>query len=124
MKRTVIKPTKYGNNKPFAFGRVWDSNKELARYCELLLLEKAGLITELETQPRFLIVDTVRGYGRTLCKRYYSADFGYYEVGKSKKVIEDVKCVATAEDKTYRLKRQIFLDKYGSGLDFREIIDL
>ena len=122
MSNTVIKPRKYRNNKPFAYGREWDSEKEKNRYEELLLLEKSGLISELKLQFRFLIVDTVKGFGRTLCKRYYYADFAYKERGNDKLVVEDVKSEGTKDNSVYRLKRQIVLDKYGDSIDFREIV--
>ena len=122
MARTVIKPTKYGNNKPFAFGRVWDSNAELNRYCELLLLEKSGFISKLELQPKFMIAYSVIGHGRKLPERYYYADFAYIEKGISKLVVEDVKSEGTKDNAVYRLKRQIVLSKYGDAIDFREII--
>lgn len=48
---------------------IFDSIRESQRYKELKLLERAGTITDLELQPRFLLKDSFKKNGRTLCGR-------------------------------------------------------
>lgn len=113
------KINKYHNKKVYAYGRNWDSKKELARYEELRLLEKANVISDLEIQPKFLLIDTIRYNGKTYPKTYYIADFKYIQDGQ--KIVEDVKSEATRKDKVYRLKIKLFLSEY-SHILFKEIL--
>ena len=67
---------KYNNIKTEIDGITFDSKKEANRYCELVLLKKAGAIKDLETQPKFpLYVNTNK-----VCS--YIADFRYFDIGK------------------------------------------
>lgn len=85
------------------------SKAESRRYSELKALERAGVISFLELQPRFpLIVN-----GQHVCT--YIGDFRFMENGKS--VTEDVKGHRTDE---YRLKRKLLLATH-PGIDHREI---
>jgi hypothetical protein len=112
---------KYGNRKTEVDGITFDSKKEAQRYAELCMLEKAGLIQDLQRQVRFEIVPKC-GASRA---RHYIADFTYQQEGR--KVIEDVKSPATRADKVYSLKRALMIWKYteagGLGGDwiFREM---
>ena len=114
------KISKYHNKKVYAYGRNWDSKKELARYEELSLLEKENVISDLEIQPKFLLIDTIRYNGKTYPKTYYIADF-MYSNADGQEVVEDVKSEATRKDKVYRLKIKLFLSKY-SHILFKEIL--
>lgn len=100
---------KYSNKKTKVDGITFDSKKEAKRYKELKLLEKAGVIKDLELQPKFLILDTLRKNGETFQKRSYIADFKYYDNEKKKTVIEDVK---GRNLPMYNLKRHLFELKY------------
>ncbi len=51
---------KYKNKKVEVDGIVFDSKKEAKRYQELLLLEKAGEITDLQRQVKFVLIPTQR----------------------------------------------------------------
>jgi hypothetical protein len=78
-----VKPSKYRNVRVEFEGMTFDSMKELKRYQDLLLLEKAGKIADLKRQVPF-----------SLCIRneeiaVYRADFVYLENGKKR--VEDVK---------------------------------
>lgn len=116
---------KYGNQKVTVNGITFDSKKEANRYCELLLLEKSGAISNLQLQVKFLLIPTQREEcteeykrgkrkgqpkpGRVLeneCS--YLADFYYIENGNI--VVEDTKGVRT---KDYIIKRKLMLQKYG-----------
>lgn len=64
---------KYGNKKTELDGIVFDSKREAARYQQLKLLERGGLIRDLKIQvPYRLEVN-----GLLICK--YIADFTYEE---------------------------------------------
>ena len=92
------KRSKYRNKKTIVDGITFDSKKEAARYADLKLLEKAGLIRNLELQPVVpLIVNGVK-IGS------YIGDFAYSERGS--RVIEDVKSPAT-KTPVYNLKKKI-----------------
>lgn len=101
--------SKYGAKPTIVSGIRFASKREAARYGELKNLERAGIITHLELQPRFpLIVN-----GAVVCT--YVGDFRYLEGGKS--VTEDVKGFKTSE---YKLKRKLLLATH-PGIDHREI---
>jgi hypothetical protein len=100
--------SKYKNVKTIVDGIKFDSKKEGARYSELKMLEKAGFISDLELQPKFMICKQVKWGGKTLRKRYYIADF-YYVNQENEQVVEDVKGCLTD---IYKLKKQIFLTLY------------
>lgn len=112
--------TKYHNKKTTVNGEVFDSKKEAKRCGELLLLQKAGAISDLERQVKFVLIpaqreaDTVgpRGgikKGNLLEKECaYIADFVYWEGGKM--VVEDTKGFRTAD---YIIKRKLMLHVFG-----------
>lgn len=108
---------KYNARKTVADGITFDSRKEAARYGELKLMEKAGEIYNLELQPRFLLQDKYKYNGKTVRKLEYVADFRYTDANGAT-VVEDVKGVKT---EAYKIKKKIFLCKYGELIDFREI---
>lgn len=116
-----IKSNKYHNTKVIYKGIKFDSKKERDRYITLKQLEKAGIIKELELQPKFLLLDTIHYKNKTYPKTYYKADFKYFNNQKGKYIIEDVKSSITAKDKVYRLKIKMLLTKY-HDIDFVEVI--
>lgn len=117
----MIIKNKYHNKKVIYNGIKFDSKKERDRYITLKHLEKAGIIKELELQPKFLLLDTIHYKNKTYPKTYYIADFKYFDNEKSKYIVEDVKSPITAKDKVYRLKIKMLLTKY-PNIEFREII--
>lgn len=94
---------KYGNRKTVVDGIKFDSKAEAERYRELKLMEQAGIITDLQLQPKFPLIPTFRKNGQTFRGITYIADFAYTENGR--KVVEDVKGFKTA---VYKLKRKLF----------------
>lgn len=106
---------KYNNVKTVVDGIKFDSKKESARYQELSLLEKKGMIKNLERQKRFEVVP------KTETERavFYVADFVYLEVSTNKLICEDVKSDATRKDKAYIIKRKLFKYIY-KNYEFRE----
>ena len=120
---------KYHNHKIERDGEKYDSTKEYRRWCELKIMEKAGMIHGLTRQKKFVLIpaqrepDTVGKRGGIkkgkLIERecaYYS-DFAYYDK-EGNEVVEDVKSPAT-RTKDYILKRKMML--YVHGIRIREI---
>jgi hypothetical protein len=102
--------TKYGNIPTRVNGVFFASKREARRYQELLLLERAGVIRDLETQPVFdLDVNGVR-----ICR--YLADFRYYDTERNALVVEDSKGVRT---ETYKLKARLM--KAVHGIEVEEV---
>ncbi len=96
---------------------VFDSKKEMKRYKELLLLEKAGDISDLILQPSFELQPSFQSqYGKKIRAINYVADFQYYSVSSDCWVVEDVKGVKTKE---YLIKKKMFMYQY-SHIIFRE----
>ena len=98
---------KYHNKKVQIDMYMFDSIAESRRYKELKLLERAGVISELELQPRFLLQEGFKKNGKTFRKIEYIADFQYIEDGRL--VIEDVK---GKETEVFKLKRKLFEHEY------------
>jgi hypothetical protein len=96
---------KYGNRAVTLNGEKFDSHKEARRYGELVLLERAGQISNLERQVRFELIPSQYRDGKCVERAaHYIADFVYMEDGK--KVVEDTKGFRT---KDYILKRKLML---------------
>ena len=78
--------------------------------------QQAGLITDLELQPVFLLQAAFRDQQGTHHRAMtYRADFQYKTDGKP--VVVDVKGVKT---EAYRMRKKLFIAKY-PHLEFREI---
>ncbi len=122
---------KYNNKKITIDGMVFDSRKEARRYSELVLLQKAGKITDLQTQVPFELIpaqyESYERYGKNgqrlkdgvRCVEKavkYVADFVYKENGVL--VVEDTKSPAT-RTKDYVLKRKMML--FFKGISIREV---
>jgi len=98
-----------------ADGKIFDSKKEAERYLELKMLERAGVISNLILQPKFLLQESFKYKGKTQRAIFYIADFEYIKDGK--RIAEDVKGVKT---EVYKLKKKLFLKKYPQ-VEFKEI---
>ena len=106
------KTNKYSNKKITVNGKTYDSQKEYDRYCELRLLERAGVISDLQTQVEFVLIPTQREpdtigkrggihKGKLLEKECaYYADFVYIQNGE-------------------KIKRKLML--YVHGIRIREV---
>jgi len=99
--------SKYKNKKIIVDDYIFDSIQESRRYKELKLLLRAGEISNLELQPRFLLQDSFRKNGKTYRKIEYVADFKYIEKGKT--IVEDVKGIQTD---VFKIKHKMFEAKY------------
>lgn len=123
--------TKYHSKKITANGMTFDSKKELRRYNELLQLQKAGVIHNLQRQVKFELIPTqveiyerysektgkrLKDGSRTLEKSVnYWADFVYRD-GAGKMIVEDTKGFLTKE---YIIKRKLML--YIHGIAIKEV---
>lgn len=106
--------SKYYNRKTEVDGYLFDSKKESERYTELKLLERAGEISELELQPKFVLLEGFRDRGGKWRRPItYTADFRYIE--NSDVVVEDTKGMKTD---IFRLKEKLFRHRY-PDIDFR-----
>lgn len=101
---------KYGAQPTVADGVLFDSKKEAQRYLQLRQMERAGAITGLERQPRYLIQDSYRGRdGKWVRAISYVGDFAYVETATGVQVCEDVKGVRTA---VFNLKWKLVQPRY------------
>lgn len=119
-------PSKYRSRKVVKDGVTFDSQREYKRWSELVLLERAGQIRDLQRQVKFVLIpaqyepDTVgvRGgvkRGRLLEREVsYVADFVYTQDGKT--VVEDSKGFKT---KDYIIKRKLML--YHHSIQIKEV---
>lgn len=102
--------SKYKSQKRELDSKKFDSQKEANRYCELVILQKAGIISDLQEQVTFeLIPKQYDASGKLIekaCK--YKADFVYTQNGKT--IVEDTKGVKTTE---YKIKKKLMLYRYG-----------
>lgn len=111
---------KYGNKKTVIDGIKFDSKKEAQRYLTLKQMQADGIITQLELQPRFKLIDSqfFDSLGKKERGIEYVADFRYKDkMGQT--VVEDVKSAITAKDKAYRIKRKLM--KYFYDIEVMEV---
>ena len=98
--------SKYGNVKVNTPDGTFDSKLEYNRFCQLKWLEKAGLIKDLKTQVKFVLIDK-SVHGREIS---YIADFTYKKGDKL--IVEDTKSNAT-KTRLYTLKKRLMAERYG-----------
>ena len=103
---------KYHNTKTVADGIKFDSKLEAERYAQLKILERAGIIRELELQPSFELLPSFKKNGKTWRKTVYKADFRYILAENDKTIIEDVKGSTAVITDVFRLKQKLFEYKY------------
>lgn len=122
------KSNKYGNRKIAFDGQTFDSKKEMRHYTELLLLEKAGKIKDLQRQVKFQLIPAQRepdiigpkgGHkpGKLIEREVsYVADFVYTDLQTGQTVVVDTKGFRTKE---YTIKRKMML--YFHGIRIKEV---
>ena len=98
---------KYYNKKIIIDGHEFPSKKEGNRYLELKLLQRAGEISNLELQPKFILQEKFKKKGKTYREISYIADFKYIEKGQV--IVEDVK---GKETEVFKIKHKLFEYKY------------
>lgn len=118
---------KYHSRKCKCFqGHDHDSKKEARRCTELHLLQRAGEISELECQRKYVLIPSIREDSGEVYKRgakkgqpkpgrvieqecSYYADFDYM-TKDGRHIVEDTKGMKTKE---YIIKRKLMLYRYG-----------
>lgn len=106
---------KYHNKRVEYNGLMFDSLKEKRRYCELLLLQKRGIISDLRLQVPFELIPAIYEDSEKQLKTKtkiisrcvqravsYVADFVYTSDGQT--IVEDTKGFRTKE---YELKKKM-----------------
>lgn len=108
--------SKYHSKKITRDGETFDSMKEYRRFCELSLLEKAGKVTDLKRQVKFVLLPSQKVDGKVVERPVtYIADF-VYENESGRVVVEDTKGFKT---KDYIIKRKLML--YVHGVQIQEV---
>lgn len=123
--------SKYHSKKVTVNGIVFDSKKEARRYHELLLLERAGEISNLVRQKRYILLPTQREdteevysrgahkgerkQGKVIEKECsYISDFEYDDK-QGNHIVEDCKGIRT---EVYKIKKKLML--YVHGIRIKE----
>ena len=117
---------RFGSNTRNKFGarkirNEWgefDSRAEMARYIELVQMQRVGLINGLQRQVKYEIIPAIKVQKEIALKTktkvvervdekaaHYTCDFQYFQDGVL--VIEDAKSEATRKEKDYVLRRKL-----------------
>lgn len=117
---------KYHAKKIELDGLKFDSKKEAKRYRELLLLERAGKIKDLQMQVKYELIPSQRDMSGRVIERavIYVADFVYTDISTPvhRQIVEDVKGYRAANSAAYAkyvIKRKLLL--YNFGLRITEV---
>ena len=103
---------KYHNAKTIVDGIKFDSKLEAERYEQLKILERAGIIRDLELHPEYELIPLFRKNGRTWRRAVYKADFRYILCEDDRMIIEDVKGSEAMITDVFRLKQKLFEYRY------------
>ena len=103
---------KYHNKKTVLDGIKFDSKLEAERYAQLKMMERAGVIRDLELQPEYELIPSFRKNGKTWRRTVYKADFRYILAEDDSYIIEDVKGSTAVITDVFRLKQKLFEYKY------------
>ena len=109
--QTAKAESKFHNTPTETKGITFQSAKEARRFDELLLMLKAGTITDLKLQVNFTLQEGfTTPEGKRIRPIIYKADFTYRRSGVL--VVEDVKTKPTRTEK-YLIKKKMLRDKFG-----------
>jgi len=123
MKLPEVKRNKHGNHKREWTG-LWKgkevtlkfgSIKEMNRGMELIIMERTGLISDLEFQKRYILKEKFKDE-RAM---HYTADSYYKDNEIGRLVVEDVKSEDTIKKADYVIRRKLMKSRY-PYLVFRE----
>ena len=110
-----MKRNKFNAVKTEIDGVVFHSRKEAARFSQLKLYEKGGLITDLRLQVPYELIPKLVINGKTERAIKYVADFVYYDTVHKCEICEDSKGFKTD---VYKLKYRLM--KLIHGIDIKE----
>lgn len=105
---------KFNAHKVYFDRIAFDSRKEANRWAELKLLERAGVISDLDRQVRFELIPNQRDENNKVVERKidYIADFVYTKDGN--RIVEDVKGYkGSIAYQIFVIKRKLMLYNYG-----------
>ncbi len=113
----MIAGRKYKNQPQVVGSETYRSKREMRRHQELLLLERAGRIRELQREVPFELAPKVKidGEDRARPALRYMADYVYIDAD-GRLVVEDSKGMSTD---VFRLKKHLM--KSVHGIDVREV---
>ena len=126
--RSYANKSKYGANKAEVDGITFDSRKEARRYSQLKLLERAGAISNLQLQVKYILIPAQREpdktgkrggviKGKTIERECsYIADFVYTDNRTGETIVEDAKGMKT---EVYKIKKKLML--YIHGVRIKEV---
>lgn len=103
---------KYGAKKTTVDGITFDSKHEARIWCDLVLLQRAGIIRDLERQVKYELIPKTDKFRAVA----YIADFRYYDCENERTVVMDAKGVKTKE---YMIKKKLMYWRY--GISIREV---
>lgn len=123
---------KYGNRKVEYKGITFDSARERDRYIFLCDAQEKGLITDLRTQPKYVLLpavyELVEVQLKTKTKKVsrcvqrpveYRGDFEYVRTSDGAQVVEDVKISPKLLPKEFVLKEKMFF--FFKGFRIRKV---
>lgn len=96
-------------DKPMAFGEVFDSALERDRAIFLMAAQQGGLIYGLEFHPKFTLVEAFEdNFGQKYKAATYTADFSYIILESRQGVVEQVKGGKATQTDASRLRQKLF----------------
>ena len=98
-------------------GVLFASRAEMNRYAELRMMERAGIIRDLEIQPEYILQAAYIRGGKKIQAIKYRADFRYLNTSTACIIVEDCKGMKT---EIYKLKKKLLLAQYPE-LNFIEV---
>ena len=105
----ALRKSKYGNKGTTVDNIKFSSQKEALRYVELKRLKQAGIVTDFEMQPKYLLQEAFRKNGKLIRAIHYVADFRVVYVDGHEE-IEDVKGRFMTE--IFKIKWKLFDRRY------------
>lgn len=108
---------KYHNKKITIDRILFASKREGNYYVKLKLMQNAGVIWDLQLQKKYVLQKAFTFNGKTIREISYYADFVYKD--KDGLHVIDVKGGNATKTDVYKLKKKLFIKKY--GLDIEEV---
>lgn len=106
----MYKQNKYGNKPTNVDGINFKSIEEAKRWRELKWLREAGKVSDIETHPKFRLIEPQYQNGEKFKAVNWEADFKYYYHPENVWIVEDVK---GKEDARFRVIKTLFIYIYG-----------
>lgn len=100
--------SKYGSKKITVDGIKFDSKEEAAYYDYLKIRKSKDEILNFELQPKFVLLESFKKYGKTYRAITYTPDFVIYHIDGTEELI-DIKGMSTQQGE---LRRKMFDFKY------------